>query len=330
MWTVFAGDATSEYTYQNSGSADPGHRHPGRLLPLSRAGGRSARTTDIGPYLSGDLFASDTFNVVQYAIRSVLTVRGTHPYVLVMDDFNKDNTPHNYRWSMNCGLSFGPSGGLFVDANNNAVFSSLAMSAGSTATDATLYHLIDAGTGTGLPRMLVRDVSEQNNAGQPAIFLDDRPSGYAGGNLTYGVDNNSGKYSLIPSNRVMIERDNVVSPAYKVLLFPYTTGTTLPTTAWNANHTVLTVSGSDGTVDQITLDGTRTDHRTRVVAFSRSTGTGAPTLTLPANFTVPANTTWPTACPQAWRPTAPRRATRRARRSPPRKTSPAARRCRWG
>ena len=245
---------------------------------------------DIGSYLDGDLFVVGTFNPVEYALRSVLTVRGSSPYVLVLDDIQKDAATHNYRWSMGNGVDFGPTN-LFVDASGHGIFSSMTIAPGATATDATLYHLMDAGTATGLPRLLVRDVSGQNNAGQPAIFLDQRPPDYPGGNLTYGIDNNSHQPSSVSSSRVMIERDNVVAPGYKVLLFPYKTGTSLPATSWNPDHTVLTVSQANGTVDQITLDGTSADHRTRVTAFSRSTGSGAPMLTLPASFSVPATTT---------------------------------------
>ena len=37
------------------------------------------------------------YNPVLYSYRSILTVRGAHPYVLVIDDMNKDGTPHDYR-----------------------------------------------------------------------------------------------------------------------------------------------------------------------------------------------------------------------------------------
>ena len=65
-------------------------------------------------------------------------------------------------------------------------------------------------------------------------------------------------------NRLFIERDKVVDPKYKVLLFPFRTGETLPKTSWNADHTELTVDKGNGDVDVITFSMNPPDHRTRV------------------------------------------------------------------
>lgn len=66
----------------------------------------------------------------------------------------------------------------------------------------------------------------------------------------------------------MIERDAVVDPKYRVLLFPYLTGGLVPVTAWNAATSTLTVTiGTQ--VDTIVFDETNSDHRTRLSSFTR-------------------------------------------------------------
>ena len=294
QWTLFSGDAAPAYNFAYNSAlntqVDTGRKmssffYDGVLRHLLPEYQTSFATTNIVVNQSG-------YNPVQYAYRSLLTIRGSRPYVLVLDDITVDGTtPHNYRWSMPCAVSFGGSGGRFIKAGGGEVYSSLAMQSGATSTDAVLYHSpIDDGTAAGKPRLLVRDVSEQSNTGQPAIFLDNRPSGFAGGNLTYGYDNNSQTYGYVPSNRVMIQRNNVASPSYKVLLFPYRTGETTPATSWNAANSILSVNLQNGFADAITLDKTKADHRTRVVAFSRTqAGRTAPTLMLPTNLVISSN-----------------------------------------
>ncbi len=294
QWSLCAGDASAAYNYGfNStlgNTTDTGKKlssfYYDGVLPFLLPSYQANLATS-------NLFVNKTFNPVQYAFRSILTVRGVRPYALVLDDISADGvTPRNYRWSMPCAISFGGSDGRFVDSNNNSVFTSLALQSGATATDAVLYHAPIDTSGTGKPRLLVRDVTEQSTTGQPPIVLDKRPSNFAGGNISYGYDNNSLLYSTIPTNNLLIERQNVVQPNYKVLLFPYRTGDTTPTTSWDASKNILSVNLQNGFTDAITLDKTNADHRTRVAAFSRTkSGRTAPTLTLPASLLISCNST---------------------------------------
>ena len=294
QWTLFAGDASTAYNnaFENSGTnTDTG-------LPLSSFyynGVQSALPPGfVSSELSGNLSVNNTaYNPVQYALRTLFSVRGARPYVLVLDDIAADGTPRNYRWNMPAAVSFGGSGGRFVDGSNNSVYSSMAIQSGATTTDAVLYHSpIDDGAANGKPRLLVRDVTEQATSGQPAITLEKLPSGNAGGNLTYGYDNNSKTFSYVPSSRLLITRQNVVSPQFKVLLFPYLTGDTAPATSWDAGLNMLSVNLQNGFTDKIALDKTNADHRTRVMSFSRTkSGRSAPTLNLPANIVISTNAT---------------------------------------
>ncbi len=290
QWTLFAGDASSAYNWGlgtnnsiNTGVTQAQNAWPGLLSNLSAyTQSQLASTWSV---------QSTNYNAVQYALRSVLTLRGTNPYVLVMDDICKDGTPQNYRWSMPCAVSFGLSSGRFVGTNGNSIYSSLTNFSGATATDITLYHLIDQGTNNqkGLPRLFVRDVTEAPTAGQPPIFVENHPSGLGITNLTYGWDNNSKVFSYVPSSRVLITRTNVISPSFKILLYPFLSGSNTPATSWASNNTVLTVS-NNGTVDAFVFSRTNADHRTRITSFTRTRGHAAPTLTVPTNFVVTANT----------------------------------------
>ena len=300
QWTLFAGDASPAYNcgLGTNNSIDTGVSQAQNawfgLLP------------NLSSYTQQQLASTwkvqtTNYNAVQYALRSVLTVRGTNPYVLVMDDISKDGTPQNYRWSMPCAVSFGPSGGRFIDTSSNSVYSSLTNLSGATATDITLYHLVDKGTNnqTGLPRLLVHDATEASTANQPPIFAENHPVGLGTTNLTYGWDNNSKVFTYVPSSRVLITRTNVASPSFKILLFPFLSGSNTPATSWSSNNTVLSIDQLNGTVDKLVFDRSNPDHRTRITGFARTRGHAAPTLTVPTNVIVTANTIAPNGQPGA-------------------------------
>jgi hypothetical protein len=281
LWTWFAGNAKPAYDFVDG---IPVYADGSKGVPVNT--GLSMKDMLI-PGLLGTLIPSDAsalanstrfakavpYNPVAFAFRSVLTVRGANPYVLVIDDMRKDDTPQNYRWTMNNSIGFGPSGGVFLDANKHDTYASLEISSGATAAQAVLFHTIDSGSQTGLPRLLVRDVSEQGADGQPVIAIDDRPitaATDASTNLTYGFDNNSKKFTFFPSRRLFIDRRGVLEPKFKVLLFPFLSGRPLPKTSWNPAKTVLTVQVGRQ-VDTVEFDMAQPDHRTRLKSFTRST-----------------------------------------------------------
>jgi hypothetical protein len=266
QYTLVAGDAKTAYDYSMGGKNKPveptkprsQHMYPGLLDDLI------ARWPD-GRYIfeesrNAHFHWKETFNPgynpVQYAYRSILFVRGDRPYAIIVDDIRKDDTPRNYRWAMNCVNAFGPPSGAFANAQGKPVASSLLIAPGATATQATLLHLPDQGDQPGLPRLLLRDVSELDNSrGQPAIAIKTQ------------LDRDMAKGEP-PSNRVFVDRNQVVEPKYKVLLFPYRTGEKLPVTTLDKAANTLRIDLQDGTVDSIVFDGSNPDHRTRM-SFSR-------------------------------------------------------------
>jgi hypothetical protein len=268
LHTLMAGDAKTAYDYSFGGAnkaVEPEkkraqHQYPGLLDDLLARwpGGRYVYAESRNAHFGMPETLNPGYNPVKYVFRTILFVRGRRPYALVVDDINKDGTPRNYRWAINCTNAFGPPSGCFADAQGRPTASSLILAPGATATDATLLHLPDQGDQPGLPRLLLRDCAELDNRSQPAMHILTR----------IGKDVPAGQP---PSNRVFVDRNGVVEPRYTMLLFPYRTGEKIPVTAWDGAKRTLTVDLKDGTVDAVTFDRGNADHRTRL-AFQRRGG----------------------------------------------------------
>jgi hypothetical protein len=256
-WAFATGDASLAYNYMCT--AEGGKRvgfprslfmYPG-LLPdvLRRCPQGKEFFVDQPDGYSAYLVASPN-TAVKMATRSILMSRGKRPYILIVDDFRKGDEPANYRWMFN-----NPSRGEDGKKDKEGEFLQ-AMEPGATSTEAILYHLNDKGSEPGKPRLLVRDVSESDNSKQPAIRMDQ---------TRFKVPKEINDFYLAEDvNRIFIQRDNVVDPKYKVLLFPFRTGETLPKTTWNADHTELTVDKGNGDIDLLMFSTDPKDHRTKI------------------------------------------------------------------
>jgi len=254
-WALAVGDASLAYNYMCStegkrvGIPRAQFMYPG-LLPdvLRRMPQTKEMFVDQPDGYHAYLIASPN-TAVKMATRTILMSRGKRPYVLIIDDFRRGDAPANYRWMFN-----NPSRGEDGKKDKEGEFL-LAMELGATSTDAVLYHTNDKGSEPGKPRLLVRDVSEVDNSRQPAIRMDQ---------TRFKVPKEINDFYLAEdANRLFIERDNVVDPRYKVLLFPFRTGEALPKTSWNADHTELTINTGEN-VDILKFSVNPSDHRTRV------------------------------------------------------------------
>jgi hypothetical protein len=267
--TFFAGDASPAYdyswdwaslgdgngynpltSYTSGGLTTPWRWVDLMYAPPSDLSGANAWMTN---YVRAE---SPVFNPVQRAFRTVLMQRGTSPYALIVDDIQKDNSPHTYAWSANTiGVATNNS---FADPQTDVSFVSA-----PDATNAVLWHTND--TGAFQPRLLVR-VLDGKGTTTPIQIVDE--------------NNNQGTHV----RRLVISRSNVAAPDFKVLLFPHLSGATMPTTAWSNN--VVTVTMADGQTDRIYFN-TNADGRTRIATF-RIAGQGAvaviPTLTATAGL----------------------------------------------
>ncbi len=172
------------------------------------------------------------WNPVQRAFRTVALARGEAPYVLVVDDIQKDDQERLYEWLMQTGM-------------NTEVFS-------NEGDDIILGDATVARDAEGRPRpkkgdraLLVR-VLDRNDPGRARDYTT-RPStrletyerrdtlvavaksNALSGGRSFGLD----KRLVIPSRSV--------APDFKILLFPHRVGDPLPVTTWNEDRTKLTI-----------------------------------------------------------------------------------------
>ncbi len=256
MATLFSGDASPAYDYSwdwsvlGGGSGyqpyssylGTGLITPWRWVDLMYS--PPADLTGVNAWMTNYVRANPTlFNPVQRAFRTAMLLRGSTPYVVVVDDIQKDNGPHTYDWSVNT-IGMNTSSG-FADPNPDVSFVSA-----PDATNAVFYHAAD--TNGYQPRLLVR-VLGANGSATPIQLVDQIDA--AGNRL----------------KRIVVSRSSAISPAFKILLFPHLPGTALPTTVWSNNLLVVTMA--DGQTDHLYFNS-NADGRTRILTY-RIAGPGA-------------------------------------------------------
>ena len=214
-------------------------------------------------YLAGDpgMWDEDSwvlrtsFNPVQRAFRTAGLVRGKHSYALVIDDIQKDAEERLYEWRM-----IMPNDVDVAEMKgNDLILCPLTSKHLSTATSALPHRDIGKPLPEkGTPMLLVRILNVEQPeipTYQPSPALetvefvktDDTHQNYL---RSLGV----GKRLVLPSRSV--------APDYKVLLFPFRMGESLPVTTWNADKTTMTLE-CDGVKDEY-LFTKGADGRTRM------------------------------------------------------------------
>ena len=260
LFLIMAGENTVPYSYSCGPNPAPTGLHRTQFMYPGIYEDLINRLPKNREIMNDELKLTPNYNPVKYAYRTVLFVRGNHPYVLIMDDINKNDKPQNYRWQMDCSIIFGGADGRMADATGKGVHSDLAIMPKSTPVEATLYHspIDDAPGGDpnakGLPRLLIRDLSEIPPAvNTPPIEVNKQ----ALGKESDGI------------RRAYVYKNQVADPRFKMLLFPYRTGEALPLTHWSPDHSRLFVDLRDNQVDVITFDRSNPDHRTRISSTLR-------------------------------------------------------------
>ncbi len=179
--------------------------------------------TDYGPW-SGETRLVEgykPFNEVQKAYRTIQVAKGKYPYLLVIDDVQKDSQLHQYDWNISV-----PIQASLVDVKTpEIVFQNtepssertddLIIAARPIAKDSLGKPMLQKGEPLCLIRVLWRN--SEYGFGVPSLQQ------FEG-------------YSLIniPAH--------AVSPDFKVLVYPYKYGEPLPVTEWNKDKTQLIVS----------------------------------------------------------------------------------------
>ena len=172
---------------------------------------------------------------VRKAFRSVGLVRGKHPYALIVDDIQKGDSVHHYDWN----------GLLEMDLGVAQIARATPAEADSKVYDITLVT-------TPLPKDKNAPATQptpldQVAKGEPLLLVRLLDCKYAD-----SPDNHPPTLIDSPDKKKKMLNlpADAVSPGYKVLLYPYRQGDPLPETAWNHDHTRLTVR-LDGVTDTI-------------------------------------------------------------------------------
>jgi hypothetical protein len=136
------------------------------------------------------------YNPVQRAIRTATLVKGPSPYVLIEDDYRKNDTTHTYEWVGN------------LEPGTVEVVS-------RTAQDLVLKKVGADDLGN---RLLVRVLHPDGGHGAPELVHAE----------VGGSPGNPGSRKKVTQVRIVSE--DVVAPDFKVLLYPHVNGAELPVT----------------------------------------------------------------------------------------------------
>jgi len=207
---------------------------PWRDLPHWLHGGRSEV---VAPKEKYNRFGSvQPWNPIQQAYRTAGLVRGLHPYVLIVDDIQKDDQEHVYKWLMQLADDLDLIESKLVDFTAGQRLEWYKEDTRGFRADLILspHDEVDVKDGR---RLLVR-VLQNNPSKVPnvAVTLPGYVETYQKdirGHRPFGI----GRRLVIPSRSV--------SPAFKVMLYAYRAGEPLPATTWNADRTKLAIQWED-------------------------------------------------------------------------------------
>lgn len=213
------------------------------------------------------------YNTMERVYRTAAMIRGDYPFLIIADDVQKDQEIHNYKWlgqmasdlvvhSTDVNFDYNDyksdiileeTGGnrrLLIRVLNNNDYCSHQLQINGEPASAT-YH---AG-GSVISDAKIKSDSTINfyggtlvelqagfEAEAGSIFVADNENcsndNYVPGyleTLTPGINGNN------PITRLVVEAD-VVSPDFRILLYPHNAGDVLPTTSWNEDKTEVTVT----------------------------------------------------------------------------------------
>ncbi|MBC8009837.1 MAG: hypothetical protein H7067_07050, partial [Burkholderiales bacterium] len=168
-------------------------------------------------------------NPVQRAFRTLAFSTGAEPWVLVVDDIQKDDRERLYEWLMQTG----PDTELVSAAGTDLVLGDA-----SLPRDAEGRHRPKKGD-----RLLLVRVLHQAEPARPLDYPS-RPSAR--------LESFERRDTLVPGGRSfgldkrLVVAARAVAPDFKILLYPHRHGDPLPTTTWSEDRSRLTVSTPSG------------------------------------------------------------------------------------
>ncbi len=202
----------------------------------------------------------ERINQVRHVYRTAITVRGEKPYVLIIDDVDKDGEAHLYEWYMQMPTDLD----LAMMVEKDIVLKEMTEGLDPAKPLATggLFTSSDPRTPPGAKRLLVRclhpfadlPAKQREFYGRPNFLQAARVEEHQ-----YGTGYHRGRLTNVKGKRLVIP---VRAPQgdFKMLLFPFETtnpvkgdqvnaawqkspqGAEMPRTEWNADRTELTVT----------------------------------------------------------------------------------------
>lgn len=175
---------------------------------------------------------------VQRAFRTAGLIRGQHPYILVVDDIQKNDDPARYDWGLLLEYDVQM---LKLDQMADGQTDILLWGSDPNQTAKRPAEALpgvpegSVNVTEGEPMLLVRVLNRNGEPIAPEIV--ERPN-----------QNNPKKY---PRVRRLVIPSQSPSPDFKVLLYPHRLGDPLPETKWNADRTAVTVRFPDDQTDEI-------------------------------------------------------------------------------
>jgi hypothetical protein len=172
---------------------------------------------------------------VRRAFRTCGLIRGTHPYVVVIDDIQKDDQQRLYEWHMLCPMDVD----VVSILGNDVTLSNVP---GSFYNQRATTQAVKGAVGKGSPRLLVRGL----NINQPL----DNPTLQPNPVLeTVELKKHDDTHQFTGRSNGLIRRlvlpSRSVAPDYKVVLVPYREGEAQPTTVWNQDRTIASLDWPD-------------------------------------------------------------------------------------
>ena len=165
------------------------------------------------------------WNPMREAFRTVCLARGKNPYVLFMDDLDKDGEKHLYEWNMT------------LPGDIELLSSKLVRAAGSSAEPTMvdlLFGKIDTSRKAGVLYSGIPELNYQPKKGDPVLLVRVLQR-----NTEYAVPMPRFERNL-SYNKVVVPAVTV-SPEFRILLYPHKQGDPLPVAEWDQTGSELKV-----------------------------------------------------------------------------------------
>lgn len=183
--------------------------------------------TDYGPW-SGETRLVEgykPFNTMKQAYRTVQVAKGNYPYVLVIDDAQKDNQLHNFDWNISV-----PIDAELVEAVSPEIV--------YQSTDPSTVRMNDIILGKGGTARDLKTGKILLKKGDPLCLIR-----VLWRNTEYGFP--VPKFEKFQGYSLVTVPARSVSPEFRILVYPYQYGDPLPITTWNKDRTTLSVTIKD-------------------------------------------------------------------------------------